>query len=154
MSTETTGLEKKKSGVANRKCSQCATLQIKSVILEGTKVLVDSARSHGYLSGETDSVKEPLPSQDCRFTALCEMAKELPLVEDGEQQECTQSLLTEDGCTSHVDLFSQMTENREDQAAVVTLMGEGYVIPSNSAFLLSDFTRMQPLVHGGYCKKL
>lgn len=154
MLNETTGWEKKNSRVVNRKCSQCATLQIKSVILEGTKLLVDSARSHGYLSGETDSVKEPLPSQECRFAALCEMAKELPLVEDGEQQECTQLLVTEDGCTSHVDLFSQMTENREDQAAVVTLMGEEYIIPSNSTFLLSDFTRMQPLVHGGYNKKI
>lgn len=122
---------------------------MESVILEGTRLLVDSARSRGYLSGETDSVKEPLPSQECRSAALCEMAKELPLVED-EEQECTQLLVSEDGCTSHVDLFSRMTENREDRAAVVTLMGEEYVIPPNSAFLLSDFTRMQPLVQCGY----
>lgn len=107
--------------------------------------MVDSARSLGYLAGETDAVKEPLPSQECSFAALCEMAKELPVVDD-EEQESVQLLVTEDGCSSHVDLFSQVTENREDRAVVVTLMGEEYVIPPNTAFLLSDFTRMQPLV--------
>uniref|UniRef100_A0A3Q3AS12 Methyltransferase 4, N6-adenosine n=1 Tax=Kryptolebias marmoratus TaxID=37003 RepID=A0A3Q3AS12_KRYMA len=145
---------KKKQMVAFRgflpKYSQCATKQIRSVILEGTKLLVDSARSLGYLTGETDTVEEPLPSQECSLAALCEMAKELPLVEDEEQKECIQLLATEDGCAAHVDLFSQVTENKEDWAAVVTMMGEEYVIPPNTAFLLSDFTRIQPLVQ---CKK-
>ncbi|KAG7231156.1 hypothetical protein INR49_011987 [Caranx melampygus] len=77
------------------------------------------------------------------------MAKELPLVDDEEQEECSQSLVAEDGCTSHVDLFSRVTENRWDRAAVVTLMGEEYVIAPHTAFLLSDFTRIQPLVHYG-----
>uniref|UniRef100_A0A3P8T843 Methyltransferase 4, N6-adenosine n=1 Tax=Amphiprion percula TaxID=161767 RepID=A0A3P8T843_AMPPE len=98
---------------------------------------------------ETDAVKEPLPSQECRLAALCEMAKELPLVDDEEQECCSQSLVAEDGCSSHVDLFSGLTENRTDRAAVVTLMGEEYVIPPHTAFLLSDFTRIQPLVHYG-----
>ncbi|CAK6970218.1 N(6)-adenine-specific methyltransferase METTL4 isoform X2 [Scomber scombrus] len=135
--------------------------KIRSVVLEGTKSLVDSARSLGYLKGETlteedkKEEEELLPSQDCSLAALCEMAKELPLVddeeqEDEEQEERAQSLLGEDGsCTSHLDLFSLVTENRADGAAVVTLMGEEYVIPPRSAFLLSDFTRIQPLVHYG-----
>lgn len=125
-------------------------MQIRSVILEGTKSLMDSARSLGYLKEVTDTVKEPLPSQDCSLAALCEMAKELPLVDDEEQDECAQLLVTEDGCTSHVDLFSRVTENRADRATVVTLMGEEYVIPPNTAFLLSDFTRIQPVVHCEY----
>lgn len=131
-------------GLRAAKCSQCASIQIKSVVLEGTKLLVDSAQSLGHLTGETDAVKEPLPSQECSLAALCEMAKELPQVD--EEEEKVQLLVTEDGCSSHVDLFSQVTENREDWAAVVTLMGEEYVIPPNTAFLLSDFTRMQPLI--------
>ncbi|XP_014838440.1 PREDICTED: methyltransferase-like protein 4 isoform X2 [Poecilia mexicana] len=121
---------------------------IRSIILEGTKSLVDSAQSLGYLSGETETSKGPLPSQDCRLAALCEMAKELPLVAD-EEQEWTQSLLTEEGVASHVDLFSQVTENSEAWAAVVPLMGEEYIIPHDTAFLLSDFTRIQPLVQCG-----
>uniref|UniRef100_A0A087YGI0 Methyltransferase 4, N6-adenosine n=1 Tax=Poecilia formosa TaxID=48698 RepID=A0A087YGI0_POEFO len=122
--------------------------KIRSIILEGTKSLVDSAQSLGYLSGETETSKDPLPSQDCRLAALCEMAKELPLVAD-EEQEWTQSLLTEEGVASHVDLFSQVTENSEAWAAVVPLMGEEYIIPHDTAFLLSDFTRIQPLVQCG-----
>ncbi|XP_028288426.1 methyltransferase-like protein 4 isoform X1 [Parambassis ranga] len=129
--------------------SQAFHQKVRNVILEGTKALVDSAQSLGYLKGETDQVEEPLPSQECRLAALCEMAKELPQVDDEGQDEHAQSLVAEDGCTSHLDLFSQVTENREDKAAVVMLMGEEYVIPPHTAFLLSDFTRIQPLVHYG-----
>nr|QNQ79773.1 mettl4 [Siniperca chuatsi] len=129
--------------------SQAFHEKIRCVILEGTKSLVDSARSFGYLNGVTDTAKEPLPSQECSLAALCEMAKELPLVDDEEQDECVQLLVAEDGCTSHVDLFSRVTESRAEQATVVTLMGEEYVIPPHTAFLLSDFTRIQPLVHYG-----
>ncbi|XP_037613573.1 N(6)-adenine-specific methyltransferase METTL4 [Sebastes umbrosus] len=127
--------------------SQAFHEKIRSVVLEGTKSLVDSARSLGYLNGLTDTEKEPLPSQECSLAALCEMAKELPLVDDEEQEECVQPLVAEDGCTSHVDLFSRVTETRA--ASVVTLMGEEYVIPPHTAFLLSDFTRIQPLVRYG-----
>ncbi|XP_039983132.1 N(6)-adenine-specific methyltransferase METTL4 [Xiphias gladius] len=129
--------------------SQVFHKKIRSVILEGAKALVDSARSLGYLKGATDLVKEPLPFQECSLAALCDMAKELPLADDGEQEESVQSLVAEDGCTSHVDLFSRVTESRADRATMVTLMGEEYVIPPRTAFLLSDFTRTQPLVHYG-----
>ncbi|KAK5849844.1 hypothetical protein PBY51_014146 [Eleginops maclovinus] len=130
--------------------SQAFHEKIRSVVLEGTKSLVDSARSLGYLNGTStsDTVIEPLPSQESNLAALCEMAKELPLVDD-EQQECAQPLVAEDGSTSHVDLFSCVTENRTNWANVVTLMGGDYVIPPHTAFLLSDFTRIQPLAHYG-----
>ncbi|XP_061569935.1 N(6)-adenine-specific methyltransferase METTL4 [Cololabis saira] len=123
--------------------------KVRSVILDGTKVLVDLSQSSGYLNGEADSENEPLPLQECGLAALCEMAKELPLVDGEEQEEFTQSLVGDEGSTSHVDLFSRVTENKEDWAAVVSLMGEEYVIPPHSAFLLSDLTRIQPLVQYG-----
>ncbi|XP_075903502.1 N(6)-adenine-specific methyltransferase METTL4 isoform X2 [Nelusetta ayraudi] len=119
----------------------------RNVILKGTQSLVEAARSLGHLSGQTDTVEEPLPAPECGFAALCEMAKELPLVE--EEGLCSQPLVAGDGSTSHVDLFSRLTENSSDQALVVTLMGQEYVIPQNSAFLLSDFVRIQPLVQYG-----
>lgn len=127
--------------------SQIFHEKIRSVIAEGASSLVDSARSLGHLTGDTNTLKEPLPSQECGLAALCGMAKELPLVDDEEQS--TQPLVTEDGCSLHVDLFSRVTENRTDWASVVTLMGEEYVIPPHTAFLLSDFTRIQPLVQYG-----
>uniref|UniRef100_UPI003AAF5169 N(6)-adenine-specific methyltransferase METTL4 n=1 Tax=Centroberyx gerrardi TaxID=166262 RepID=UPI003AAF5169 len=129
--------------------SQVYHEKIRSVILEGTKSLVDAVRSHGYLNSVTDPVGEPLPTQECRLAALCEMAKELPLVADGDQEDPVQFLGAEDGCTAHLDLFSRITENSADWALVATLMGENYVIPPHAAFLLSDFTRIQPLVHYG-----
>ncbi|KAM3843328.1 N(6)-adenine-specific methyltransferase METTL4 [Diretmus argenteus] len=128
--------------------SQAWHEKIRSVILEGTKSLVDAVRSHGYLKGVADAVEEPIPTQECSLAALCDMAKELPLVEDGDQDR-VQLLGDDDGCTSHLDLFSRITENSTDWAMVVSLMGERYVIPPHAAFFLSDFTRMQPLVHYG-----
>lgn len=121
-------------------------MQIRCVILEGTKSLVDSAKRLGHLMGEKDTEADPPPSLECGLAALCDMAKELPLVEDDEQDNVTQTLVTDDGSTSHLDLFSRVTENTADWAAVVSLMGEEYVIPPHSSFLLSDFTRTQPLV--------
>ncbi|KAM9331754.1 N(6)-adenine-specific methyltransferase METTL4 [Pholidichthys leucotaenia] len=123
--------------------------RIRALILEGTDSLVDSARSLGFLNGDTNTRNEALPSQECNLAALSEMAKELPLADDEEQESCTQTLTTESGCTSHVDLFCRVTENKGDQAEVVRLMGEEYVIPANTAFLLSDFTRIQPLIYYG-----
>lgn len=111
---------------------------------------MESAQSFGYLNRVTDTVKDPLPSQECSLAALCEMAKELPLVDDEEQEERVQFLVAKDGCTSSVDLFSLVTENRMDCATVFTLMGEEYVIPARTTFLLSDFTQIQPLVHCEY----
>lgn len=120
---------------------------MRSIILEGTKSLVDSAQASGYLNRVTDTVKDPLPSHQCRLAALCEMAKGLPLVENQEQKERVQFLVAKDGSASNVDLFSRVTESRTDWATVLTLMGEEYVIPAHSSFLLSDFTQIQPLIN-------
>lgn len=106
--------------------------------------MVEAARSLGHLNEQADAAEEALPAPECGFAALCKMAKELPLVE--EEGFCSQPLVAGDGSTSHVDLFSRVTENSSDQAVVVTLMGQEYVIPPNTAFLLSDFERIQPLV--------
>ncbi|CAG10214.1 unnamed protein product, partial [Tetraodon nigroviridis] len=122
-------------------------MKIRSVVLDGTKALVDAAQALGYLSGVSDAMEEPLPSHECNLAALCDMAKEFPLAE--ERQEGVQPLTEGEGDTSHVDLFSRLTENTGDWASVVSLMGEEYVIPPNTTFLLSDFTRIQPLVDYG-----
>lgn len=122
-------------------------MQIRSVILEGTKSLVDSAQPLGYLNGETNTEKVPLPSQECNLAALCEMAKALPLVDSEVPEQSVQLLVSGDGCGSGVDLFSRVTESKAEWATVVTLMGEEYVVPPRTAFLLSHFTRIQPLIH-------
>lgn len=90
-------------------------------------------------------MKDPQSCAQCNLASLCDMAKELPLVDDEDQERCVQSLDASDG-TSHLDLFSRVTENPAEHAAVTMLMGEEYVIPPRTAFLLSDFSRMEPLI--------
>ncbi|XP_072307103.1 N(6)-adenine-specific methyltransferase METTL4 [Eucyclogobius newberryi] len=121
--------------------------KVQSVILEGTLALVESAKACGNLNSTEESTEDPVMFPECGLSGLCEMAKQLPLVDAEEQETGAQAL--EDSPTLNLDLFSRVTENKSDSAAVVTLLGEEYVIPAKSAFLLSDFTRVQPLVNYG-----
>lgn len=122
--------------------------KVRTVILEGTLSLVDSARACGYLNTTEEFTPEvPVTFPECGLSALCEMAKQLPLVDTEGSDAGAQAL--DGGSTLDLDLFSRMTENRSDSALVVMLMGEEYVIPGHSAFLLSDFTRLQPLIRHG-----
>ncbi|CAL8293609.1 unnamed protein product [Lota lota] len=135
--------------------------KVRSFILEGTKCLLEAARPLGYLEDLSRDAGEgePVPSPDCNLAALCDMAKQLPLADaqdddddddDDEMDVPVQFLPAEGVCsTSHLDLFSKITENKADSAVVVTLMGADYIIPPRTSFLLSDFTRIQPLVHYG-----
>ncbi|KAM6977636.1 N(6)-adenine-specific methyltransferase METTL4 [Aplochiton taeniatus] len=119
--------------------------KIRTAIAEGTKSLVESVVSCGYLNIVNGSEKEPLPSQECNLATLCEMAKKLPLPDDNEQN-TVQFIDPEDNSASHLDIFSQVTENTSDCAISMKLLGEVFVIPPQCAFLLSDLTRIQPLV--------
>ncbi|XP_055086042.1 N(6)-adenine-specific methyltransferase METTL4 [Periophthalmus magnuspinnatus] len=121
--------------------------KVRSVILEGTLALVESARACGYLNTTEEFTQDPVTFPECGLSDLCEMAKQIPLVDMEKQDTSAQAL--EGSSTFHLDLFSRVTENRSDSAAVVTLLGDEYVIPAQSAFLLSDFTRVQPLVGYG-----
>ncbi|XP_061778183.1 N(6)-adenine-specific methyltransferase METTL4 isoform X3 [Nerophis ophidion] len=125
--------------------------KVRCVISEETKSLVESARRLGYFQGGTNPTEDPLPGHECNLASLCDMAKDLPGVDDDDddQTDCAQLLVDEQGCTSHLDLFSRVTEHTSDCATVVTLMGEEYVIPPRTAFLLSDFSRMEPLLRYG-----
>lgn len=119
--------------------------KVRAVILEGTLSLVDSARACGYLNSTEEYTQEdPVTFPDCGLSALCEMAKQLPLVDTEDTDTGAQDI--GDRSTADLDLFSRMTENKSDSALVVRLMGEEYVIPAHSAFLLSDFTRLHPLI--------
>ncbi|KAJ0059717.1 hypothetical protein NL108_011192, partial [Boleophthalmus pectinirostris] len=126
---------------------RAGNVDVRSVILEGTLALVNSARACGYLNTPEECTQDLGTLPECALSDLCEMAKQLPLVDIEKQDTVAQAL--EGSSTFHLDLFSRVTENRSDTAAVVTLLGEEYVIPAQSAFLLSDFTRVQPLVSYG-----
>ncbi|XP_037135863.1 N(6)-adenine-specific methyltransferase METTL4 isoform X1 [Syngnathus acus] len=123
--------------------------KVRSVILDGTKSLVESATLLGYLHKGADAQTDSLLCAECNLASLCDMAKELPLMDDEDPESCVQLLDASSG-TSHLDLFSSVTENPAEQAAVTMLMGEEYVIPPRAAFLLSDFSRMHPLLRYGH----
>ncbi|CAL8313783.1 unnamed protein product [Merluccius merluccius] len=100
-------------------------------------------------SREAGEGEEPPPCPDCNLAALCDMAKQLPLAEEQEEVP-VQSLPAGGVCsTSDLDLFSRITENNADSAVEATLLGAHYIIPPHTGFLLSDFTRIQPLVRYG-----
>lgn len=122
--------------------------KVRTVIKEGTLSLIDSAKACGYLNTtEEITIEDTVPFPDCGLSALCEMAKELPPVDPEESISGAQAL--DNRSTLDLDLFSRLTENKSSSALLVMLMGEEYVIPAHSAFLLSDFTRLQPLIHYG-----
>ncbi|XP_046880017.1 N(6)-adenine-specific methyltransferase METTL4 [Hypomesus transpacificus] len=121
-------------------------VKVRPFIAEGTKSLVDAGLSCGYLNGEMGP-QGPHPFQECNLAALCDLAKVLPLVSDPDKDtQQVQFVDSEDDSAAQVDLFTRVTENRMDCAMEVTLMREKYIIPPQCSFLLSDFTRMQPLV--------
>ncbi|CAL1597157.1 unnamed protein product [Knipowitschia caucasica] len=118
--------------------------KVRPIILDGTEALVESARARGCLTTAGETTKDCVLLPECGLSALCEMATQLPPT-DAEEQDGLPQIL-EGGSTVNLDLFSRMTENKSDSAAVVTLMGEEYVVPAKSTFLLSDISRLQPLL--------
>ena len=107
---------------------------------------MDAGLSCGYLNGEMGP-QGPHPVQECNLAALCDMAKVLPLVSDPDKDtQQVQFVDSEDDSAAQLDLFTRVTENCMNCAVEVTLMAEKYIIPPQCSFLLSDFTRMQPLV--------
>ncbi|XP_048041268.1 N(6)-adenine-specific methyltransferase METTL4 [Megalobrama amblycephala] len=122
--------------------------KIRSVVLEGSQALLEAARQCGYLTKAlTTPPSESLTTHECQLAALCDMAKQLPLTDESEVAPV--QTLNGDGLDPPLDIFSYVTENPFDSACEVTLMREKYLLPPRSRFLLSDITRMHPLVNSG-----
>ncbi|KAL1270537.1 hypothetical protein QQF64_029553 [Cirrhinus molitorella] len=122
--------------------------KVRSVVLEGSRALLEAGRQCGYLTEAlTAPPSESVLSHECRLAALCDMAKQLPLMD--ESVEAPVQTLNRDGLDQSLDLFSYITENPSDCAYEVTLMKEKYLLPPRSRFLLSDITRIHPLVNSG-----
>lgn len=123
--------------------------QIRSVVLEGSRALLEAGRQCGYLTEALITPpSESLTTHECQLAALCDMAKQLPLTDESEVAPV--QTLNGDGLDPPLDIFSYITENPFDCAYEVTLMREKYLLPPRSRFLLSDITRMHPLVHSEF----
>ncbi|XP_053484254.1 N(6)-adenine-specific methyltransferase METTL4 isoform X1 [Ictalurus furcatus] len=120
--------------------------KVRWLVLEGTRSLLETGHHCGYLTEDLHTVPaKQMPGHECQMAALCDMAKQLPKMENSDAPH-VQAVNGHPDMDAHLDLFSCLTENPDDIAREVTLMGETYFLPPRSRFLLSDITRLQPLI--------
>ena len=59
----------------------------------------------------------------------------------------TLQLMEDDAYVTEQDLFSRIVENTSSFTKMITLMGQKYLLPPKSSFLLSDISCMHPLLN-------
>lgn len=127
--------------------------KIRKFIWEGTLHLVQEGLKSGFLhhaAAAPSCGKNVVPGRiDCGLAELCEMAKQFPAVNDGDHQAV--NVLDDETTIPEQDLLSCVTENNSNCAKIVVLMGQKYLVPPRSSFLLSDISCLQPLLN--YKKK-
>ncbi|GAB1301304.1 N(6)-adenine-specific methyltransferase METTL4 [Apodemus speciosus] len=124
--------------------------KIRELILDGSSQLIQEGLRSGFLYplvGKQDgsSGRITLPLDACNLSELCEMAKHLPSLNEMELQ--TLQLMEDDMSVIELDLSSQIIENNSRFSRMITLMGQKYLLPPKSSFLLSDISCMQPLLN-------
>ncbi|XP_071660311.1 N(6)-adenine-specific methyltransferase METTL4 isoform X3 [Patagioenas fasciata] len=139
-----------KSGVGD---SVASARKVRKLIWEGTWYLVQEGLKSGFLHRNTAEVscrKNVGPGHiDCGLAELCEMAKQFPAVNESDHQAV--HVLDDETSIPEQDLLSCVTENSSNCAKIVVLMGQKYLVPPKSSFLLSDISCLQPLLN--YKKK-
>ncbi|XP_065608060.1 N(6)-adenine-specific methyltransferase METTL4 isoform X2 [Cyrtonyx montezumae] len=127
--------------------------KVRKFIWEGTLHLVQEGLKSGFLhhAAATPSCGKNVVTAhiDCGLAELCEMAKQFPAVNDGNHQAV--NVLGDETSIPEQDLLSCVTENNSNCAKIVVLMGQKYLVPPKSSFLLSDISCLQPLLN--YKKK-
>ncbi|XP_009868088.1 PREDICTED: methyltransferase-like protein 4, partial [Apaloderma vittatum] len=127
--------------------------KVRKLIWEGTLQLVQEGLKSGYLHGVTaehSCWKNVVPGHvGCGLVELCEMAKQFPAVSESDHRAV--HVLSDETSVPEQDLLSCVTENRSSCTKIVVLMGQKYLVPPKSSFLLSDVSCLQPLLN--YKKK-
>ncbi|XP_058133480.1 N(6)-adenine-specific methyltransferase METTL4 isoform X2 [Dasypus novemcinctus] len=126
--------------------------KIRGLILDGSSQLVQEGLKSGFLSpisDKQDKYSEPLtlPVDTCNLSELCEMAKHLPFLSEMKLE--TLQLMEDDMSITEQDLLSRVVVNNSSYTKMITLMGQKYLLPPKSSFLLSDVSYMQPLLNCG-----
>ncbi|XP_010636989.1 N(6)-adenine-specific DNA methyltransferase METTL4 isoform X2 [Fukomys damarensis] len=127
--------------------------KIREQILDGSLRLIQEGLKSGFLYQlfeKQDQRSEPtsLPPDACSLPGLCELAKRSQAL--GEVELPTLRLREEDLSVAEQDLLSRVVENDSSFSKMITLMGQKYLLPPKSSFLLSDISCMQPLLN---CRK-
>ncbi|NXL39226.1 METL4 protein, partial [Glaucidium brasilianum] len=127
--------------------------KVRKLIWEGTLHLVQEGLKSGFLhpaTAELSCRKNVIPGlAGCGLAELCEMAKQFPAVNESDHQAV--HVLDDETSIPEQDLLSCVTENSSNCAKIVVLMGQKYLVPPKSSFLLSDISCLQPLLN--YKKK-
>ncbi|NXT42719.1 METL4 protein, partial [Pelecanoides urinatrix] len=127
--------------------------KVRKLIWEGTLPLVQEGLKSGFLhrtTAELSCRKNVIPGHvGCGLAELCEMAKQFPAVNESDHQAV--HVLDDENSILEQDLLSCVTENSSNCAKIVVLMGQKYLVPPKSSFLLSDISRLQALLN--YKKK-
>ncbi|KAM6219277.1 N(6)-adenine-specific methyltransferase METTL4 [Rhynchocyon petersi] len=128
--------------------------KIRMLILDGSSQLIQGGLKSGFLcplSENRNNCREhiTLPLDTCNLSELCEMAKDWSVLYEKELQ--TLQLMGADISVAQQDLFSRIVENNSSFTKIITFMGQKYLLPPKSSFLLSDISCMQPLLN--YRKK-
>ncbi|NXT74420.1 METL4 protein, partial [Zapornia atra] len=122
--------------------------KIRERIWEGASRLVQEGLKSGFLhppTAEPSRQKNVVPGHiGCGLAELCEMAKQFPAVIEGSQQAVR--VLHENTSIPEQDLLLRVIENSSNSAKIVVLMGQKYLVPPKSSFLLSDVSCLQPLL--------
>ncbi|KAM3679536.1 N(6)-adenine-specific methyltransferase METTL4 isoform 3-T3 [Ammospiza maritima maritima] len=127
--------------------------KVRKLIWEGTLDLVQEGLKSGFLHCMTAKLscrKSNVPQHVvCGLAELCEMAKQFPAVNESDHQAVC--VLEEETSSAEQDLLSCIVENSSNCAKRIVLMGQKYLVPPRSSFLLSDISCLQPLLN--YKKK-
>ncbi|NXU42060.1 METL4 protein, partial [Drymodes brunneopygia] len=127
--------------------------KVRKLIWEGTLHLVQEGFRSGFLhhtTAELSCRKNNVPQHIvCGLAELCEMAKQFPAVNESDHQAVR--VLEDETSSAEQDLLSCVMENSSNCAKIIVLMGQKYLVPPKSSFLLSDISRLQPLLN--YKKK-
>ncbi|NXN96315.1 METL4 protein, partial [Rhinopomastus cyanomelas] len=125
--------------------------KVRKLIWDGTSLLVQEGLRSGFLhraAVEPSYRRSLVPGHmGCGLAELCAMAKQVPAVSHHRAVQ----VLSEETSIPEQDLLSCVTENSSDCAKIVVLMGQKYLVPPKSSFLLSDVSCLQPLLN--YKKK-
>ncbi|NWY24401.1 METL4 protein, partial [Pheucticus melanocephalus] len=127
--------------------------KVRKLIWKGTLDLVQEGLKSGFLHHTTAKLscrKNNVPQCIvCGLAELCEMAKQFPAVNESDHQSV--HVLEGETSSAEQDLLSCVVENSSNCAKIIVLMGQKYLVPPRSSFLLSDISCLQPLLN--YKKK-
>ncbi|XP_078657081.1 N(6)-adenine-specific methyltransferase METTL4-like [Branchiostoma floridae x Branchiostoma belcheri] len=121
--------------------------QIRTKLIQAHTAFLSLARTNGLFQDIPDDVVpvgKPVPDWgpgNC-LAELCDLAR---LTEDEKPLVLSQGTPSEESR----DIFNRLVLVDSDQSIVKCMLGSQYLLPPRSSFLMSDITRMEPLVQGG-----